>query len=81
MVKTINKYITTLNSASKTLLVLSSASSGYSLCSFTTVIGTIVGIVSTSSSLVFLISNGVVKMFLKTMGDKKKTHKKLIYWL
>ena len=61
MVKTINKYITTLDSASKTLLALSSASSGYSLCTFTTVIGTIVEIVSTSSSLVFLSAMGSSK--------------------
>ena len=40
MSKTLNKYITALDYADKTLLVLSGASSGVSLCSFFTVIGT-----------------------------------------
>ena len=54
-----------------TWLVLLGASSGVSLCSFTTLFGTIVGIAYASSSLVFCISNKLAKMFLKTMGWKK----------
>ena len=57
--KTLNKYITALDYADKTLLVLSGAGSGVSLFSFTTVIGTRVRIVSASIS--FLVTNGIVK--------------------
>ena len=55
----------------KTLFILSGAISGVSFSSFTNVIGTPVGIVSASISLVFIISKGMVKIFLKTMGKNK----------
>ena len=54
MSKTINNYITVLDYADKTLLVLLGADSGVSLFSFTNVIGTTVGIASASNNLVFL---------------------------
>ena len=44
MSNTLNKYITTIDYADKTLLILSGGSSDVSLCSFTTFIGTAVGI-------------------------------------
>ena len=71
----INKYITALDYADKTLMVLSGATSGVSLCLFTTIIGTPVGITSASISLVFLIGNGIVRMYLKTMRRQKKDRK------
>lgn len=70
--KTFNKFITALDYAEKTLLVLSSASSGNCLCSLTTIFGTPVGIANASINLVFLISNGIAKMFLKTVGRVKR---------
>ena len=71
----INNYITALDYAGKTLMVLSGATSGVSLCLFTTIIGTSFGITSASISLVFLISNGIVRMYLKTMRRQKKTER------
>ena len=53
MSKTLNKCITVLDYTEKTLLVLSGASTGVSLCSFTTIISTLVGIESARTSLVF----------------------------
>ena len=47
----------------KTLFILSGAISGVSFSSFTNVIGTPVGIVSASISLVFIISKGIAKIF------------------
>ena len=76
MSKALNKYITELDFADKTLLVLSGAASGVSLFSFITVIGTYVGTASASICLVFPANNGIVKMFLKTMGKKNK-HRKI----
>ena len=69
----------TLNKTHRSIML---TGSGVSLFSFTTVIGTPVGIVSVSLSLVFLITNGIVNMFLKTMGNKKNKHirKKKLYW-
>ena len=66
-----NKYITALDYAGKTLLLLSVASSGVFLHLFTTITGTPVGNKAASISLVFLISNEVIKMFLKTMNISK----------
>ena len=66
-----SKYITALDHAGSTLLFLLGASSGVSLCSFTTIINTHIGIVITSISIVFFVSNAIVKMFLKTTGRKK----------
>ena len=68
MCKTLNKCITTLAYADKTPLVLSDEKSGVSLCSFTTVIG---GIVSASAMRVFLMSDWIFKMFMKTMKRMK----------
>ena len=71
MSKKLNKYFTALNYAEKTLLVLSIASSGAFFCSLiTNVIGKLFETASASDSLVLLISNGVVKMFLKAMKRK-----------
>lgn len=62
MSKTLSRNIIALDYADKNFLVLSDESSGISLCSFTTAIGP-----PSSISQVFLISNGIVKMFLKPM--------------
>ena len=48
MSETLNKYVTVLYSADKTLLVLSGASSGVSFCSFSNVIGMPVRMASAS---------------------------------
>ena len=71
--------MTTLDYAGKALLVLSGASNDVSLCSFTTTIDAPVVIASASICLVFLTSNGIFKMFLKTMGRKNISIKKLLY--
>ena len=70
-----------LDYADKTLLIFSGSSSSISFCSFTAIFGTPVGIVSASISLVFHISNRIIKVFLKTMGKKKTNKERLFYWL
>ena len=77
--KKLNKYITTLDYADKTLLVSSAASSGVSLCLFTTAIGTPGVIASVSISLVFLISIWIVEIFLETVRRGKISIKRLLY--
>ena len=77
MSKTLNKYIIALDYAEKAVLVFPGASGGISRCCFTTVIGTLVDIAIAIIDLVFLIINGIIKMFLKTTGKKtnKQTNK------
>ena len=48
-----------------------------SIGSFVTVIAARVGIVSTSFSLAFLISTGLIKKILKTTRNMKKKHNKI----
>ena len=67
MRKTLNKYITVLGYSDKALLLLSGASSGFSLCLFPTVIGAHISMASTGFSLVFLISKEIVRILLKTI--------------
>ena len=62
----------------KSLIVLSATSSSVSIVSFTTVIGTPVGIASTSLSLSFSLSTGLVKKLLETAQNKKKKHNKIV---
>ena len=77
MSETLNKYVAALNYADKTLLVLLGARTGFLLSSFTTVIGTPVGIASASISLVSVISNGIFNIFLKTIGKAKNKYRKI----
>ena len=67
MSKSLNKL---LDYANTTSLVFLGTDSGASIFSFTTVIGIPVAKGSASISLVFLVTHGIVKLFLKTMERK-----------
>lgn len=54
--------------------------SGISFFSLSTVIGTPVAMASGTIILVFLISNGIVKMFLRMMGRRKTRDERMIYY-
>ena len=77
--KTLNKYITALDYADKTFLLLSGANSGVSLCSFTAVIDAPVGVANANFSLVLLIRNGIVKKSFRTMERIKNTERLLYF--
>ena len=62
------------------MLVLSGTGSGVSLFSFTTVIGTPAGIASAIISLVLIVTNKIIKHFLKTMAKKNFNTETLFYW-
>ena len=62
---------------SRHLTMLTGVSSSVSPYLLTTVIGAPVGITSSGISLVFLISNEIIKMFLKAI-EKKKKHEKIV---
>ena len=78
MSKRFSKYIASFDYFDKSLLVLSATSGSISIASFTTVIGTPVGIASTSISLTFSLSTGLVKKLLKTTRNKNKEHNKIV---
>ena len=61
MSKRLSKYITSFDYFDKSLIVLSVTTGSISIASFATVIGAPVGIASTSFSLAFPISTGIVK--------------------
>ena len=78
MSKSLSKYIASFDYFDKSLIVLSVATGSISIASFATVIGAPVGIMSASCSLAFSITTGFVKMFLKTIRNKKKKHNKIV---
>ena len=48
-----------------------------SICSFTSVVGAPVGIVSASFALIFSLTTGIVKKLLSTTGNEKKKQDKI----
>ena len=67
------KYVTTLDYIDKILVVLSATTGGVSIISFTSVIGALVGIASTSFTLIFSLTNGILKKLLNITRKKEKT--------
>ena len=75
---TLNAYITKIDYPGKALPIFSVAGSIVFLFSSITVIGIPVWIASARINPVFLFTNGMVKIFLKTMG--KKSRGRLLSW-
>ena len=78
--KNISKYIASLDYFDKSLNVLSilSGSISISIASFASVIGAPAGIIGASCGFTFSIASGFVKMFLKTIRNKKTKHNKIV---
>ena len=76
--KKLIKYVTTFDYIDKILIILSAATGGVFIFSFTSVIGVPVGIVSASFTLIFSITTGIVKKLLKITRNKKKKHDKIL---
>ena len=77
MSKILSKYIGSFDYFDKSLIVLFVATGSISFASFATVIVVPVGIMSAIFSLVFSITTGFVKNFLKITRHKKKKHNKI----
>ena len=72
-------YDTIFDYIDKILIVLSATTSGVSIISFTnSIIGTSVGIVSASFTLIFSLTTGIVKKVLSITINKKKKHDHLL---
>ena len=78
MSKILSKYIGSFDYFDKSLIVLFVATGSISFASFATVIVVPVGIMSAIFSLVFSITTGFVKNFLKITRHKKKKHNKIV---
>ena len=76
--KKLSTYVTIFNYIDKILIVLSATASGVSIISFTSTIGTSVGIVSASFTLIFSVTIGIVKKLLNMTINKKKKHDQLL---
>ena len=57
--------------------MLNAISSGVSIISFTSVVGTLIGIVSASLTLSFSLTTGIVKKLQNITRNKKKKHDKV----
>ena len=76
--KKLNKYVTTFDYIDKILIVLSATSGGVSIISFTSIVGSPVGIASASFTLIFSLTTGIVKKLLNITRNKKKKHDKIL---
>ena len=72
------KYVAVFDYIDKVLIVLSATSGGVSIISFTSVIGTPVGIASASYTLIFSLTTGISKTLLSTTRNKTKKHDKIL---
>ena len=77
--KKLSRCVTIFDYADKILIVLSAATSGVSIISFTsTTIGESVGIVSASFTLIFSLTTGINNKLLNMTINKKKKHDQLL---
>ena len=63
-IKKLGKYVTAFDYIDKILIILSAATGGVSIISFTSVFGAPVGIASASSTLIFSLITGIIKKLL-----------------
>ena len=73
-----SKYITIFDYIDKILIVLSAATGGVSIVSFTSAIGLPVGIGNASFTLIFSLTTGIIKKLLNITRNKKKKHDKIL---
>ena len=76
--KKLNKYVAVFDYIDQALIVLSAASGGVSIISFTSIVGAPVGIASASLTLFFSLTTGIVKKLLNITRNKKKKHDKIL---
>ena len=73
-----SRYVTIFDYLDKILIVLSATTSGVSIISFTGTIGTSVGILSASFTLIFSLTTGIIKKVLNMTMNKEKKHDQLL---
>ena len=78
MSKKLSKYIAAFDYIDKTLIVLSATFGGICIIFFTSVIRVPAGIASSSFTLIFSFTIGIIKKLLKVTRKKKKKHNKIV---
>ena len=76
--KKLSKYVATFDCIDQILIVLSATTGGVFICSFTSIVGSSVGIASASFTLIFSLTTGITKKLLNITRNKKKTHDKVL---
>ena len=76
--KKLSNYVAAFSYIDKILIVLSAATGGVSICSFASIVGAPVGIVSASFTLVFSLTTGITKKLLNITRKTKKKHDKTL---
>ena len=76
--KKLSKSIASLDYMDKVLIALSATSGGVNIISHGSVIGIPAGIISSSFTLIFSLTTGIIKNLLKETRKKKKKHSKII---
>ena len=74
----LNRYVTTFDYIDKILIVLNETTGGVSVISFTSIIGAPAGIASTSFTLIFSLTTGIIKKLLNITRKKQKKHDKIL---
>ena len=76
--KNLSKYVAAFDYIDKISIVLSATIGGVSICSFTSIVGAPVGIISARLTLIFSLTTGIVKKLLNVTRDKKKNYDKML---
>ena len=74
--KTLSKYVTTCDYIDKVLIALSAKCGGVSIISFTSVVGSPIGIASASFTLVFSLTTGIIRLVFNMIWLIKRFKKK-----
>ena len=78
----LSKYVAAFDYIDQALIVLSATSGGVSIILFTSIVGAPVGIASTSLTLFFSLTTGIVKKVLNiTRKKKRKSMIKFFCWI
>ena len=70
--KKLSEYVAVFDYIDQTLIVVSAASGGVSIISFTSIVGAPAGIASASLTLFFFLTSGIVKKLLNIKRKKKE---------
>ena len=76
--KKLNKYVTIFDYIDKILIILSATTGRVSIISFTSIIGAPIGIASSSFTLIFSITTGIIKKLLGATKKKNKMHDQIL---
>ena len=77
-IKKLSNYVTAFDYIDKILFFLSTTTGGVFIISFASIVGAPVGIASTSFTLIFSLTTGIIKTLITITRNKKKKHDKIL---